>query len=355
MSGNGWSLTGAGNLDVNTVQTPGADADVKLSVWSGTTYGIGMLSGVTLGHLNDYAMTFCMNNDADRGFWWGYSGQAKSAGAMSLTTNGKLWITNSAQAYSYQGHSNVAGTGNASYHPSGIYSTGSNWLYGSRYYNGTNSNFQGGSIASCNDIICDNNYGRGVVGVYSPSRYQHVWSMGAAYRLAANGVSSSTGGNLYGLAWSYNPNYSYSGSNAQSKSGLDHQLLLMFNGVTKSAIGNGMWTNGNVTAYSDRRVKTNIEVIPDALSKVGKLSGYTFDRTDVEEDPATGETNPVRQTGVIAQEVLEVLPEAVMGTDEEGYSVAYGNMVGLLIEAIKEQQGQIEDLKQEIQTLKASS
>ncbi|CAL9992667.1 long tail fiber protein distal subunit [Vibrio phage D482] len=95
----------------------------------------------------------------------------------------------------------------------------------------------------------------------------------------------------------------------------------------------------NITAYSDRRVKENIEVIPDALNKVCKLNGYTFDRTDIECD---------RQTGVIAQEVQEVLPEAVVesGGDAEGHlAVAYGNMVGLLIEAIKEQQQQIDELK----------
>jgi hypothetical protein len=79
--------------DVTNVQTNGSNADVKFSVWDGTTYGIGMTSGVTLGHLNDYAMTFCMNNDTDRGFWWGYSGQGKGSGAMSLTTGGKLWVT----------------------------------------------------------------------------------------------------------------------------------------------------------------------------------------------------------------------------------------------------------------------
>ena len=54
---------------------------------------------------------------------------------------------------------------------------------------------------------------------------------------------------------------------------------------------------------------------------------------------------PVRQTGVIAQEVLEVLPEAVLGDEEGHYSVAYGNMVGLLIEAIKELKAEVEELK----------
>lgn len=97
LSGN---RTIGGDLTVNGNQviTAGSNADVKFSVWSGTTYGIGMTSGVTYGGLNDYAMTFCMNNDTDRGFWWGYSGQSKSAGAMSLTTAGVLTVASSITA-----------------------------------------------------------------------------------------------------------------------------------------------------------------------------------------------------------------------------------------------------------------
>jgi hypothetical protein len=98
-------------------------------------------------------------------------------------------------------------------------------------------------------------------------------------------------------------------------------------------IGN-ILASGNITAFSDIRLKTDLEAIPDALAKVQALTGYTFERTD------TGD----RQTGVIAQEVQKVLPEAVSDTGEY-MSVAYGNMVGLLIEAIKEQQAQIEELK----------
>ena len=97
LSGN---RTIGGDLTVNGNQviTAGSNADVKFSVWNGTTYGIGMTSGVTYGALNDYAMTFCMNNDSDRGFWWGYSGQSKSAGAMSLTTGGILTVASSITA-----------------------------------------------------------------------------------------------------------------------------------------------------------------------------------------------------------------------------------------------------------------
>lgn len=105
---------------------------------------------------------------------------------------------------------------------------------------------------------------------------------------------------------------------------------------------NGSFTaTGNVTAYSDIRLKENIEVIPNALDKVSQIRGVTYDRNDIE--------NESRQAGVIAQEVEKVLPE-VVNTDENGVkSVAYGNMVSLLIEAIKEQQKQIDELKRKLE------
>jgi hypothetical protein len=107
-----------------------------------------------------------------------------------------------------------------------------------------------------------------------------------------------------------------------------------------NALTGAFLCNNNITAYSDARVKDNIEVIPNALDKVKQLSGYTYTRTDVEDKEK-------KYTGVIAQEVLGVLPEAVQlgATPEDTMAVAYGNMVGLLIEAIKEQQMQIDELK----------
>jgi len=99
-------------------------------------------------------------------------------------------------------------------------------------------------------------------------------------------------------------------------------------------------SSSNITAYSDITLKKNIEVIPNALDKVMQLRGVTFDRIDQEED--------TRYAGVIAQEVEKVLPEVVQ-TGEDGIkSVAYGNIVGLLIEAIKEQQININNLENKL-------
>jgi hypothetical protein len=96
--------------------------------------------------------------------------------------------------------------------------------------------------------------------------------------------------------------------------------------------------NNDVTAFSDERLKENIETIPDALDKVCQMRGVTFNRTDFK-----GE----KQMGVIAQEVEKIIPEVVKEDDSEDKikSVAYGNMVGLLIEAIKDLKNEVDELK----------
>ena len=99
-----------------------------------------------------------------------------------------------------------------------------------------------------------------------------------------------------------------------------------------NALSGNFTATGNVTAYSDERLKSHIQTIPHALDKVLSVRGVTFDMNDE------------RATGVIAQELEKVLPEAVFDNADGFKSVAYGNVVGLLIEAIKEQQTQIETL-----------
>ena len=93
---------------------------------------------------------------------------------------------------------------------------------------------------------------------------------------------------------------------------------------------------GDVTAYSDKRLKRNIETITNAVDTVSKLRGVNYEK------------DGRNSTGVIAQEIEEVLPQ-VVHTDADGMkSVAYGNIVGILIEAIKEQQKEIEELKKKL-------
>jgi hypothetical protein len=202
----------------NFISTFTSGSDVKYGLWgSDVRYGIGMQPSVTLGALNDYAMTFCMNDDADRGFWWGYEGQAKSAGAMSLTTGGKLKVTTSVAVGTIDPSATV------------------------------------GRIDASNDIV--------------------------AY------------------------------------------------------------------SSSDKRWKTNITTIETPLQKLLKLGGYEFDW--VEDSKIHG--NVGHDVGIIAQEVEEVLPEAVQTRDTGMKAVRYEKLIPLLIETIKEQQQQIDELKTKIQ------
>lgn len=95
---------------------------------------------------------------------------------------------------------------------------------------------------------------------------------------------------------------------------------------------------GNVTANSDRRLKKNIETIRDASAKVRALNGVEFDW--IEDDS--------HSIGLIAQDVEQVAPDLVVTSDLGYKSVNYGNLVGLLVEAIKDLQDEVSALKKQL-------
>ena len=94
--------------------------------------------------------------------------------------------------------------------------------------------------------------------------------------------------------------------------------------------------SGNIIAYSDRRLKSDIHRIENALDKLTSIGGYTY------------MMNGVTNTGLIAQEVLEILPEAVSGSEDTQYALAYGNLMGIVVEAIKELKQDVEKIKNKI-------
>lgn len=112
--------------------------------------------------------------------------------------------------------------------------------------------------------------------------------------------------------------------------GTDHSITFSKSG--------DITATGDVTAFSDERLKENIDPIADAMDKVKQISGYTFNRKG----------DPRKHAGVIAQEVQKVLPEVVTEDDDGMLSVAYGNMVGLLIEAIKDLSAEVDELKKKL-------
>ncbi|AOC93729.1 hypothetical protein BB050_00575 [Flavobacterium anhuiense] len=268
------------------------------------------------------------------------------------------------------------------------------------------------------NLYIDDNYGNGVVGVYSSTRYQGIYAMGDAYKLSADGTATN---NCYGLAWTH------SNVGGQSIAGLSHQLLIMEAGTTKTAIGSGIWTSGavtgsrfaagfdagvansfscdgwfrsggssgwynstfgggiwmqnttnveiygnkqllvnnNITAtgdvvayYSDERLKTKKGNITNAIDKIKTLNGFYYKNNSLAK--SFGYKSTDLQIGLSAQEVKAILPEVVttapfdrkitedgneISKSGENYlTVNYAKLVPLLVEAIKEQQAQIDFL-----------
>jgi hypothetical protein len=102
------------------------------------------------------------------------------------------------------------------------------------------------------------------------------------------------------------------------------------------------WSHGSVLT-SDVRLKKNIFTIDNALLKVLQLRGVTYNWIDEKSDPEKG-------LGLIAQEVEKVIPEVIRTSHDGTKGIEYANLVGLLVEAIKEQQAQIDELKKSQET-----
>ena len=164
-------------------------------------------------------------------------------------------------------------------------------------------------------------------------------SVGRQYGVIAFGDSGAT--NSGEIFYDHTGNALYFKTSAVSRWSLDSS-------------GN-MIASGNITAYgspSDIKLKENIEVIDNALDKVKQLKGITYNL----------KSDGNRLTGLIAQDLEKVLPEAVYTSktiaderegevSEEHLAIRYGNTVGLLVEAIKEQQEQIETLTAKVKEL----
>jgi hypothetical protein len=122
-------------------------------------------------------------------------------------------------------------------------------------------------------------------------------------------------------------------------------------GVAASGTSGRIDAAGDVVAFSssDIRLKENITVIPNAIEKIRKISGNTYDWKADLKDVHGYEGNDV---GVIAQEIEEVLPQLVQNRDNGYKAVKYDKLVALLIEGIKEQQQHIDNLTIQVEELK---
>jgi hypothetical protein len=168
-----------------------------------------------------------------------------------------------------------------------------------------------------------------------------------------NGSSDITIANTGVLGLSGGTGVSVTGTNSNLTVSIGQQVATgaspTFAGLT---INGAITATGDITAYytSDRRHKNNIQTIPNALEKVSKLNGVTWEWNDDVHEV----TKSTPKTGLIAQEVQEVLPEVVKEREDGFLALDYSKMMGLMVEAIKEQQTQIHSLTIEIEKLKES-
>jgi hypothetical protein len=109
-------------------------------------------------------------------------------------------------------------------------------------------------------------------------------------------------------------------------------------------VGGNIVCNGDITAFSDARLKDNIETIHDAVFMIKRMRGVRYVRKD---------NNRKKGMGLIAQEVQDIIPEVVLkGGDHQGtLSIAYGNIVGVLVEALKQTLTRTEKLESTVSHL----
>ena len=180
-------------------------------------------------------------------------------------------------------------------------------------------------------------------------------------------ASGSVINEIYNYAWyrTYGDGGWYSQTWGGGINMVDGNYVRVYNGKGLY-VPNEILATGNITAYySDERLKTRTGLITNAIDKVKALDGFYYIENETAKD--LGYNNTEQQVGLSAQQVKAILPEAIhmapvdVAVDEEGnkYSktgenyltVDYSRLVPLLIEAIKEQQEQINRLQEKVDSL----
>ena len=187
-----------------------------------------------------------------------------------------------------------------------------------------------------------------------------IYTIGSSYN-----PNQSSLGNMYGIGYSHT-NASFIGFAGSAGWGMyvaaDGDARVYLSGQS----GTGHFT-GNITAYaSDERLKTNIKPVENALDKVCQLRGVEFDWVDNITSEYDFHPQTMHETGVIAQNVAEHIPDAVCeapmngnytaksGTDHKFLTVDKEKIIPALIEAIKELKAEVDDLKRRIEDINGS-
>jgi hypothetical protein len=165
---------------------------------------------------------------------------------------------------------------------------------------------------------------------------------GAANSAAADGAGITVDGasatltyRHTGTLWEANKPFSITDATASTSTSTGALIVAGGVGVTGNIVASGQVTAADINSSSDKRLKKNIKTVTSALDTVNALRGVTFEWKE-----GNG-----KAIGLIAQEVQEVLPE-IVSTDDNGYlGIRYTNVVGVLVEAIKELKADFEAYK----------
>ena len=193
------------------------------------------------------------------------------------------------------------------------------------------------------------------------SKSNPIYTIGSNYNPGDNDL-----GNMYGIGYSHGNNASFISMTNATSWGLyvaaDGDARVFLGGSTgKISITSTITQNA-----SDVRLKTNIKVIDNPIEKIKKIRGVTFDWVDNITSEYDFHPDSMHETGVIAQEIQEVIPDAVAtapfngnytkksGTDNNFLTVKNEKIIPLCIEAIKELSAQVELLKSKVATLEGS-
>jgi hypothetical protein len=282
----------------NQISMPATVSRNKYRLWNSDLYTIGFDSGYTFGGLGDYATTFQMNDDSDRGWWWGHANHTDAQGAMSLNTNGQLVVADSIRV----------GFGES-----------------------------------------DTSAPTRTLDVSGNARISRAG--GSGFTLIVENSSPVGAGVVRGIQVELGPD----GNEDYTDSGDDFIRFLTSN---NQEIGGIRGTGAASVSYgttSDYRLKAPIEEISDGLSLVRNLAPM-YGKWLNQNDP-----NRI-YSYFIAHELQEHIPDAVDGTkdavDEEGQpdyqSVDYGKLTPVLTAAIKDLDALVGALTSRIEALEAN-
>ena len=365
VSAGGGTISGGNIVFSGTVGGNASQSRDKLRVWNGYHYSIGMMNAYTFGSLgNDYAMSFQMNDSSSRGFWWGDVGHSNAQGAMSLTTDGRLYVAKNitvgqGEAYTtdaiQSSFLNVYGD-SATIPAATVYQSNVN---GDGLFVNMDSNASvdyvlrlqadGGS----EDVLYARANGQIGIGTESPNGRLNIIKPGlGGFEFHPE---NSTDTNLlmhFDRLANADMNIQTRAATHQfligptEKMRLDasgHLIVYSLGSSTVAASDVRYHTGSKEIFYqtSSKRYKTDIINLESSLDKINALRPVRYKNIDTQEVSC----------GLIAEETVKIIPEVVFTKEIEGFSepqvegINYSDIVPFLIKSIQELKAEIELLK----------